>query len=245
MPIHDWTRVDDGIFHSHHHLWSGKLVEALNGGILPPDFYSLAEAVVVGGSPDVLTLREPEDDGTAPGAAGLALLTAPPQTRLVTQAARRNYTRYQRRLVIRHVSGDRIIAMIEIVSSGNKSGVAPWTSFVNKAMAALNQGVHLLVVDLYPPTPRDPSGVHGAVWGELTGEPYSQPAGADRTLASYFAGVPETAYVEPVSIGQALRDMPLFLTPDGGYIEVPLESTYQDAYRSVPRRYRDALEAPG
>ena len=47
-----------------------------------------------------------------------------------------------------------------------------------------------------------------------------------------------------VAVGQVLRDMPLFLSRDGiGYIEVPLEQTYQAAYAGVPRRYRTVLEA--
>lgn len=52
-----------------------------------------------------------------------------------------------------------------------------------------------------------------------------------------------TAYVEPVAVGQALSDMPLFLDP-GHYVNVPLESTYQAAYEGVPRRWRQVIEAP-
>jgi len=35
--------------------------------------------------------------------------------------------------------------------------------------------------------------------------------------------------------------MPLYLTSEG-YIEVPLEATYQEAYEGVPRFYRDILQ---
>ena len=64
------------------------------------------------------------------------------------------------------------------------------------------------------------------------------------TLAAYSAGRPKTAYVEPTRVGQALIDMPLFLEPEV-YINVPLEATYQAAYRGVPRRWREPLERPG
>jgi hypothetical protein len=37
--------------------------------------------------------------------------------------------------------------------------------------------------------------------------------------------------------------MPLFLEPET-YVDVPLEETYQRAYRGVPRRWRDVLEGP-
>jgi len=39
-----------------------------------------------------------------------------------------------------------------------------------------------------------------------------------------------------------LIDMPLFLKPET-YVRVPLEATYRDAYRGVPRRWREVLEA--
>ena len=30
MPIHDWTRVDAGIFHAFHHDWITEIARALN-----------------------------------------------------------------------------------------------------------------------------------------------------------------------------------------------------------------------
>jgi hypothetical protein len=61
------------------------------------------------------------------------------------------------------------------------------------------------------------------------------------TLAAYDAGPPVAAYVEPVAVGDLLIDMPLFLAPDW-YVSVPLEATYQAAYRGTPRRFRDVLD---
>jgi hypothetical protein len=37
MPIHDWTRVDAGLFHAFHQRWISALSDALNCGGLPPD----------------------------------------------------------------------------------------------------------------------------------------------------------------------------------------------------------------
>ncbi len=59
MPIHDWTRVDAGIFHHFHHGWIEDLSRALNRGLLPPDHYALAEQIAAGLGPDVLTLQRP------------------------------------------------------------------------------------------------------------------------------------------------------------------------------------------
>ncbi len=42
-------------------------------------------------------------------------------------------------------------------------------------------------------------------------------------------------------MGKALKDMPLFLTAER-YVNVPLEATYQSAYRGMPRLWREVLE---
>ena len=33
MPIHDWTRVDAGLFHAFHHDWITNLSRAEHGGV--------------------------------------------------------------------------------------------------------------------------------------------------------------------------------------------------------------------
>ncbi len=42
MPIHDWTRVEAGIFHHFHHGWIEEIARALNRGLLPADYYAMA-----------------------------------------------------------------------------------------------------------------------------------------------------------------------------------------------------------
>ncbi len=44
MPIHDWTRVDAGLFHAFHYHWIGNLCDALNAGALPRDYFALPGA---------------------------------------------------------------------------------------------------------------------------------------------------------------------------------------------------------
>jgi hypothetical protein len=80
MPVHDWTRVDAGLFHDFHHAWIEEIKRALNRGLLPPDHYALAEQIAGGLGPDVLTLQGPTANGSPlAGSAGgaLALATAP------------------------------------------------------------------------------------------------------------------------------------------------------------------------
>ncbi len=246
MPVHDWTRVDAGVFHDFHNAWITHLRQALNAGLLPPDQYALGEQLAGGLGPDVLTLRAPPSEGNGAPAdvPGTATVTAaPPRVRLTVRAETESYTRRQRTLVIRHVSNHRIIALIEIVSPGNKASGHEMRSFLEKALAALAQGVHLLLLDLQPPSPRDPQGIHGALWEQLTGAAHQQPSDKPLTLAAYDAGPPKVAYVEPVAVGDLLPPMPLFLAPEH-YINVPLEPTYLAAYEGVPRYYRNILDRP-
>jgi hypothetical protein len=88
---------------------------------------------------------------------------------------------------------------------------------------------------LFPPTRRDPHGVHRAIWDEFEAEDvyFEFPPGKDRILASYNAGREKAAYVEPIAVGDVLPDMPLFLFEDR-HIKVPLESTYQTTWSVVP-----------
>ncbi len=245
MPVHDWTRVSAGTFHDFHHAWITELRNALNGGLLPPEYYAQAEQVTGDFGPDVLTLlaSRPDDSPTTARPDGaLAVATAPPRVYQVFRSEAQIYSEKGNALVLRHSSDDRIIALIEIVSHGNKAGRKAFESFIEKAVTALAGGIHLLVIDLHPPTRRVPQGIHGAIWDELTGEPYTSPRDKQLTLVSYTGKVPNTAYVEPVEVGRALPDMPLFLDPEH-YIPVPLESTYQAAWRGVPWRWREVLGA--
>ena len=58
--------------------------------------------------------------------------------------------------------------------------------FVEKAADIMNQGVNLLVVDLFPPTPRDPHGIHKAIWDEHGDEPFEEPPGEPLTVVSFI-----------------------------------------------------------
>jgi hypothetical protein len=245
MPIHDWTRVTAGTFHAFHLAWIAEIQISLNAGILPSDYYAQAEQIAGPLGPDVLTLQTPDvpTNGAAGGSSGggVGVAAAPPQARWSASIEMNEYSRRRRTLVIRHSSGDRIVALIEIVSPGNKSSQHALWSFVEKALEALYQGYHLLVVDLFPPGPRDPQGIHGAIWDALGETGFELPPGEPLTLAAYSAGSAKTAYVEPTAVGHELIDMPLFLEPET-YVNVPLEATYQAAYRGVPRRWRQVLE---
>ena len=245
MPMHNWTMVEPGIFHAFHHRWISALSDALNGGKLPADYYALPEQVAAGFGLDVLTLQEPpHDEGPAAdgadGATTATRLQARPRTRFTAETDAEFYRRKKSSVVVRHVSGDRIVAMIEIVSPGNKSNRHAFRAFVDKACELLEHRIHLLIIDPFPPGTRDPGGVHAAIWEQIQDDPFQPPADEPLTLVAYECDLTTRAYIETVAVGQVLPDMPLFLEANG-CIMVPLEATYETAFAVMPRRWQTVL----
>src|SRR5688500_12162555 len=87
VAVHDWTRVDAGIFHDFHTVWIGHIRTALNAGLLPDGYYALAEQHAGQAVADVLTLHASASDPTArhrplrPFTGGTAVADAPPHVR--------------------------------------------------------------------------------------------------------------------------------------------------------------------
>ncbi len=215
MPMHDWTRVPDGIFHAFHHGWISTIGDVLNSGLLPHDCYALAEQVVAADfGPDNHTLQGQTDAEF--------------------------YRRKKSSVVVRHESGDKIVAMVEIVSPGNKSSRSAFKAFLDKACELLEHRILLLMVDPLPPGRRDPCGVHSAIWQEVEDEPFNLPPDKPLTLVAYECDLTRRASIEPVAVGGALPDMPLFLEPDH-YINLPLEATYNTAFSVMPLRWKRVL----
>jgi hypothetical protein len=243
MPIHDWTRVDAGLFHAFHQDWIGVLARALNAGVLPPDYFALREQSTRGPIPDVLTLKVAEADQESNGtSSGLAVATAPPRTRVVRRAEDDVYVRKADRIAVRHRHGE-LVAVIEIISPGNKASKNELRTFVEKTANFIAQGIHLLVIDLFPPSQRDPHGIHKAIWDEFVEEDFELPADQPLTLAAYDAGPPRVAYVESVAVGDVLPDMPIFLKPEF-YVPAPLEAAYRTTWDDFfPAPMKRLLEA--
>src|SRR5439155_24718700 len=115
MPVHDWTRVEAGIFHAFHHEWISEIGRALNRGLLPPDYYALPEQQAAGFGPDILTLHGPESTETereeplSNGPTGLLL--APPRVRFTAEGGGEILVEEERTCVVRQGSGVHIITV--------------------------------------------------------------------------------------------------------------------------------------
>lgn len=246
MPVHDWTRVEAGIFHDFQTAWITEIRKTLNAGLLPEGFYALAEQHAGQSIADVLTLHacpaQPEPPALLPAPGATAVAEAPPRV-LRRQSVGLSALALRRSLAIRHVSGHRLVALIEVTSPSNKDRIRSVERFAQKALDAFAAGVHLLMVDLFPPGPCDPRGMHGVIHQclEPAQAPYDLPMATPLTLVSYAVGPRLEVYLEHVATGTPLPVMPLFLNPER-YINVPLEPSYLEAYRGAPAFWRNVLE---
>lgn len=242
MPMHDWTRVDAGIYHAFHHSWIEEIHRATLR-LLPEDYYSLPEQQAAGFGPDVLTLKNDDNDQHLSSHGGTAT-KARPITKLFQESPTEFYLRKQKSVVIHHVSGDRIVAMIELVSPGNKNSAHGLRAFVRKARELLHQKIHLLIIDPFPVSSRVPHGLHAAIIEELQDDPLELPPESPLSTFAYECDDCVRTYLEPLAVGESIPDMPVFLYPNM-YIDVPLEATYMAAWEAVPNRWRKVIASPG
>jgi hypothetical protein len=251
MPVHDWTRIFDGAFHDFHQAWVFSIKSELNHGLLPPGYYASMEQVVSGPNADVVTLDQwqPADGPAVPpqqnSSSGLAVVERPPKARFQYEADRKQYASKADQVVVRHVSEHRIIAVIEVISPGNKNNRRALDALRRKINLLLDERIHLLLIDIVPPGPVDPDGLPVAL--SVT-DPEEVPVVTEAEPFSLLsvccaeAGDLLRGFAELVGLNQPLPEMPLFLSEDH-YINVPLESTYLRAWDELPQPWRDIVQA--
>lgn len=247
MPIHDWSRVPDASFHDFHQTWLGRIKGRLNRGVLPAGYFAHIERHLGRFVSDVLTLSLPAaptsarvspPTGSETGG-GVAVAVRPPKA-----VARRSATPNQRStVVVRETEGGRLVALIELASAANKDRPESVAAYVGKARAALNAGVHLVHLDLLPPTRFTPAGLGGAIWSAVDGEDY--PFTTERPLAAdaIQAGRVLELYANPLGVGDEFPEVPLFLTPDL-YVDLPLSAAYAEAFEEAAPQDRELLSRP-
>lgn len=244
MPIHDWTKVPAGDFHNFHQLWAAEICNTLNAGVLPPGYSALIDRSIMGFAPDILTTTR---RGTVPieEELGDTLLKTMPRTRFISLPTESQndpalYALRANRVTVRDHRRE-LIAIVELVSPGNKKGLRAIGKFRKKVVAFLHRGVHVSFVDLFPPTSRDPDGLHKFVSDDIREEPFAIPADKPLTVAAYVADPVYAAFVEPVAVGDPLPLLPIFLKTDF-HVSAPLEETYLRTWRNCPDDFRAVVE---
>jgi hypothetical protein len=241
MPIHDWSRIHEGAFHNFHVLWIGDLVRALEGGLLPGGYYAMAEQVIGGAVPDVLTLGLTSSQPLDVPDSDVGLDASPAAT-ITAVAEAPVYQPPHRVIAVRHRSHDRLVALMEIISAGNKRDAGAMRNLVEKTVVLLSKHVHVMLIDLHPRGTFDPEGIHNLIWAELGQNPIVLPQDRPFLLMSYLSSGRVKSFLEPRALGEKLPDMPLFLTRSR-HVSVPLEATYQSAFAAVPPHLRRLLES--
>jgi Protein of unknown function (DUF4058) len=241
MPIHNWKRASVGLYHHFHQTWAVTLAEGLNAGVLPNGYFALIDQRTIELAPDVLALKlEPTPSRSKDRSGGVLLAKSPPQVRYIAKESDAAvYAKRANRLAIRNVEGE-VVAIIEIVSPGNKHSKDSIRKFIDKAVEMLDRGVNLLIIDLFPPTKRDPQGIHKAIWDEISDDSYALPKDKPLTCVAYNTWPGRTAYVENMAVGDSLPSMPIFLDPST-YVRAPLEETYQSTWQRCPKELRNMV----
>ena len=67
-------------------------------------------------------------------------------------------------------------------------------------VSVVAQGDYVIVVTPRGPTPdpRDPNGIHAAIWEQVQDDPYQPPANQQLALVAYECGLTTRAYIEPI-----------------------------------------------
>jgi hypothetical protein len=198
MPIHDWSR-GDSLFHSFHLGWVVQLCQCLNKGVLPSSCYAMSETFDHRLEPGFLEMGEPEHRFTDPGLPGEIrhVEDQPPRTHSVISS--NQVENACRAVTIRSCDTHHVEAAILFVCQQDKQTRARLEKFAEQAVAALSHGIHLLIIDLFPPSRRDPQGIHKAIWDRLRETPFTLPPEKPLTLVSYAVGRETTVYVERFS----------------------------------------------
>lgn len=236
MPMHDWTKVDAGIFHDFHQEWAIRISRVLNQSLLPADHYAL---LMMARPPAVVEDDECEEPHIR--YAGTAVRERP-ESMLPILSDATHYARVKNRVSIRRSSDDRIVSIIDIVCPGIKNGRIVFHRYLDELADLLEKGVHLLVIDPLPQNIHDPAGIHAALLHEWDGSDYSHPIHTPLTFVSYEADLngDPLADVKHIAIGDELPEMPLFFESNG-CVMLPLEETYRSAVEAVPKRWRDVI----
>ena len=240
VPLHDWTRVDAGDWHDFHFSWVAYLKRDLKR-LLPDGYYARSEAVTrVEDDGEAMEPFAPRDPGrwevdavtfqrtepvfpVGPPPAGVALAEAPGLLSLAEPPPLQR----RRRVVIHHRSGDRVVALLELASPGNRDSVGKVGTFADKVVDALRAGVHVLLIDPFPPTGPAPAGLHGAV-AERFGAAVEPDPARPLSFVGYKACPDARASVQTRAAGESPPRVPLFLDP-GWFVFVDLAPSYAAA----------------
>jgi hypothetical protein len=239
MPIHDWMKVEDALFHDFQLSWASKLAEALNS-LLPSSHFAVTETFELRPPSPFPVWPEPDRPVTLPPHYG-AVRDDLPRTQFTVTDDRRQYARVA--VGVRHADHHQPQAAVLWVTGQDKQ--TPWRfrSLLDTVTGAVTRNIPLLLIDLFPPSPRDPNGIAEVIREELSSHPIGWPRDKPFTLVSYQCFDACTTHLQRVAVGEVLPDMPLFLDSEL-WVPVPLEVSYTAAWHGCARWALERTHSP-
>jgi hypothetical protein len=203
-------------------------------------YSAIPEKKVLGREPDVTTVETATASLSQSGVATRVQSRPIAQGIMQVESESAYYARKANRIAI-YRGKAQVVAIIEIVSPGNKNSREDFESFVSKLVEFLERNVSVLVIDLFSPTSRDPDGVHSELWVRVSNvSPAKKPADKPLTVASYDTGPELTSYVNNLAVRDVIPNMPLFIGP-GHYVTIPLQALYDNSWNELPELLRDEM----
>jgi len=250
VAIHDWTTIFAGGFHHFHQAWVLGISNQLNTGVLPDGYFAAAEQSTGRSYPDVVALeldvREPgaaEDSDTTElrQTGGIAVTDAPPRVRFSFDSEVFQYAEMADRIAIRSLNRNKIVAVIEVVSPGNKHSGLAFGKFREKVHYLIRHGIQVMIIDLFPPGKFDPQGISRGL--QIESDSIVPAVTNDEPLSLVSLRVTDhvSGFVELCAVGQDVPTMPLFLS-DERYVNVPLNDSYIQAWSSLPNPWKEIVE---
>ena len=214
-------------------LWAAAIVEKLNSDVLAEEYF--ADMHVHIGSQveiDVAALQEKPGPGERRSARepGATAMWAPPTASMVMPALFPDDIEVQ---VFTTTTGASLVAVIELVSPGNKDRLEARRAFAAKCVSYLSRGIGLVVVDVVT---NRLANLHNEMAAWLgCGAPFlMEPASSTYCAAYRPSQQREGGQIEiwpvPVHPGDRLPVLPLALR-NAGSAPLDLESTYMVACR--------------
>jgi len=236
MPLHDWSRVPGNVFHAFHLGLLWNLAGALNEGLLPAGYVARPEESLGPYEAGVLTLQDP-GAGEAPADGA----SAEPRPTL-TLAPPRLEARKERRVAVYSARGERRVAVLEVVSPGNKDSERRARLFETKLLDCVAAGLNVVLIDLLPATGPAP-GFSAALACELgAGREALLDGGLEATSFERRDEQAILVYHRRLTVGAELPSVPLFLAPKR-YVDVPLGPSYRRTIARLPAPDRALLDA--
>lgn len=154
MPLHDHfhaPRIEEAPWEAFHSAWINTIVRHLNGSLLPRRYRAFPQIHL---GPFVETdlatferVSESQPDAPAPTNGGAAACWSPPEALQTLDLELPAQDVFEVR-VVDEQAGKRLVAVIELVSPGNKDRPDQRQAFIAKSASYLQEQVSLIVVDV-------------------------------------------------------------------------------------------------